>query len=131
MAHEQVRTSTWVRAASDVIGDLADLFQKEMRLARAELSQKVSAKLQAGIWMGLAAVLGLVALLLVVEAAVLGLASVGIALHWSCLIVAAAMAAIAGIAFAKGRSDAREELLPQRTIAQIQQDIATTREQLT
>ena len=95
---------------SSVVGDLADLFQKEMRLARAELSAKIATKLQAGVWMSAAGVLGLVAALLVVQAAVFGIASHGIALHWASLIVAGAVALLAALFFFKGRSDAKEEL---------------------
>jgi hypothetical protein len=118
------------RAFSDVIGDLADLFQKEVRLARAELSEKLSVKLRAGVWLSVAGVLAVVTALLVVQAAVFAIASYGIALHWSCLIVAAVLAAVGGAAFAKGRSDAAEELTPTRTLHQVKQDIATAKEQL-
>jgi hypothetical protein len=131
MTHEPLRDSTLTRTVSDVVADLADLFQKEMRLAKAEISQKISTKIQAGVWMAVAGMLGLIAGLLVVQAAVFFVASFGIAMHWSCLIVAAVLAAGAAIAFFRGRADAREELVPSRTINQIKQDIATTKEQLT
>jgi hypothetical protein len=110
---------------------LADLFQKEVRLARAELAEKLSLKIKAGVWMSAAAALGLVVLLVLVQAAIFGIASgFDIALHWSCLIVAALLAAIAAGAFAKGQADAKEELSPTRTIYQVKQDIATAKEQL-
>jgi hypothetical protein len=85
----------------------------------------------AGVWMSAAAGLGIAAVLLILQAAVFGIASFGIAMHWSCLIVAAVLAVAAGAAYAKGRSDAREELTPTRTIQNVQQDIATAKEQLT
>jgi hypothetical protein len=47
MAYEQLRSSVGARALGDVLGDVTDLFEKEMRLARAELSANLSAKLQA------------------------------------------------------------------------------------
>jgi hypothetical protein len=131
MTHEPLRNSTLTRTASDVIADLADLFQKEMRLAKAELSEKITTKIQAGVWMAAAGVLGLVAGLLLVQAAVFAIASFGIAMHWSCLIVAAVFAAGAAFAFLRGRADAREDMMPTRTINQIKQDIAKTKEQLT
>jgi hypothetical protein len=65
-----------------------------------------------------------------VQAVVFGITSYGIALHWSCLIVAGVLAAIAVLSFLKGRSDAKEELAPTRTINQVKQDIATAKEQL-
>lgn len=131
MTHDPLRNSTLTRTVSDVVTDLADLFQKELRLAKAELSAKLATKVQAGVWMAAAAVLGLVAALLVVQALVFAIASFGIPLHWSCLIVAAVLAAGAAFAFLRGRADAREELMPTRTLAQIKADIATTKEQLT
>jgi hypothetical protein len=88
-------------------------------------------KLRAGVWMSAAAGLGIAAALLLLQALVFGIASYGIALHWSCLIVAAVVAVAAGAAYAKGQVDAREELTPTRTIHNVQQDIATAKEQLT
>ena len=130
MALERIKDAALPHTVSDLVADLADLFQKEMRLARAELSDKITTKLQAGIWMSAAAVLALIAGLLVVQAVVFGITSYGIALHWSCLIVAGVLAAIAVMSFFKGRSDAKEELAPTRTINQVKQDIATAKEQL-
>jgi len=130
MAYEQLKSSTLTRSLSDVIADLSELFQKEMRLARAEMSAKISTKLQAGVWMGAAGLLGLIALLVLIEALVFGIASFGLALHWSCLIVAAVLGAGAAAAFFRGRANAQEELTPTRTINQITQDIATTKEKL-
>jgi len=131
MAYEQLKSSTLTRSLSDVISDLSDLFQKEMRLARAEMSAKISTKLKAGVWMGAAGLLGLIALLVLIEALVFGIASFGIALHWSCLIVAAVLGAGAAAAFFRGRANAQEELTPSRTINQVKQDIAVTKEKLT
>jgi hypothetical protein len=128
---DNLKNSALPRALSDVVADLADLFQKEIRLARAELSEKLSLKIQAGVWMAAAAALGIVTLLVFVQAAIFGIAwGFGIALHWSCLAVAGLLAVTAAAAFAKGRADAKEELSPTRTIYQVKQDIATAKEQL-
>jgi predicted anti-sigma-YlaC factor YlaD len=128
---DHLKNSPLPRALSDVVADLADLFQKEIRLARAELSEKLSLKIQAGVWMSAAAALGLVAVLVLVQAAIFGIASgFGIALHWSCLAVAALLTVIAAAAYAKGRANAKEQLSPTRTIYQVKQDIATVKEQL-
>jgi hypothetical protein len=128
---ETLKNSALPRALSEVVGDLADLFQKELRLARAELSEKLSLKLRGGVWISVAAALAMSATLLVIEGLVFAIASFGIALHWSCLIVAAVMAAAGGAAYAKGRTDVQEELVPVRTIHQVKQDIAAAKEQLT
>lgn len=117
---------------SKVVTDLADLMQKEMRLAQAELSEKLSISIRAGVWMSAAAVLAIMGGLLIVQAVVFGLATAtGIALHWSCLIVAAVLAGAAGAAFAKGRADVPHQLTPDRAINQVKQDLAVAKEQFT
>ena len=130
MVLDRIKDAALPQAFSNVVGDLVDLFQIEMRLARAELSEKIATKLQAGIWISVAGVLALIAGLLIVQAIVLGIASYGIALHWSCLIVAGVLAVIALMSFFKGRSGAKEELAPTRTINQVKKDIATAKEQM-
>ena len=130
MAYEHLKDSALPRALSDVVGDLADLFQKEMRLARAELSSKLSLKVRGGIWMACAGAFALVTALLVVEAIVFAIVSFGIAPHWACLIVAAAFAVAGGIAYAAGRSAIDAELTPNRTIHQVKRDVTTVREQI-
>ena len=124
--------SSLPNAFSKVVTDLADLMQKEMQLARAELSEKLSISIRAGVWMSAAAVLAITSGFLIVQASVLGLsAATGVALHWSCLIVAAVLAAAAGAGFSKGRADVPEQLTPDRAINQVKQDIAVAKEQFT
>jgi hypothetical protein len=131
MGHERLKDAALPHAVSDVVSDLADLFQKEIRLARAELTDKLTTKLTAGVWMSAAGVLAVIASFLVLQAAVFAIASYDIAMHWSCLIVAGIVVAIAIGLYLKGRSDAREEMAPRRTINQIKQDISIAKEQLT
>jgi hypothetical protein len=129
---EQYSYSSLPNAFSKVITDLADLMQKEMRLARAELSEKLSISIRAGVWMSVAAALAVVTALLIVQACVLGLAAAtGLALHWSSLIVAAVLGAAAGAAFAKGNADIPDQFTPDRAINQVKQDIAAAKEQFT
>jgi hypothetical protein len=126
------QSSSLPNAFSKVVTDLADLMQKEMQLARAELSEKLSISIRAGVWMSAAAVLAITSVFLIVQASVLGLsAATGVALHWSCLIVAAVLAAAAGAGFSKGRADVPEQLTPDRAINQVKQDIAVAKEQFT
>ena len=129
---EQLKYTSLPAAFSDVVTDLANLIQKEIGLARAELSEKLSITIRAGVWMSVAAIFAIVAALLVVQACVLGLsAATGIALHWSSLIVAAVLAAAGGAAFAKGKADVPEQLAPDRALNQVKQDIAVAKEQFT
>jgi hypothetical protein len=126
MAHEQLKQSSLNHSLSDLIGDIADLVQKEFRLAKAEISAKLSIKIQGIAWLAAAAVMGLIAAVLVVQALVFGIASLGVAMHWSCLIVAAGFAAAGALAFYKGRADANEDLMPTRTLQHITRDMTTT-----
>jgi hypothetical protein len=72
-----------------------------------------------------------VALLLVAQALVFGIASYDVPIHWSCLIVAGGTTVVAVLAYLVGRADVRVELMPRRTIHQIQQDVTLSKEQLT
>ena len=131
MAYERLRNSGLTQALSDLFGDLGDLVQKEIQLAKAEITDKITSRLRASVWMVAAGFFGFIAALLVVEAAVFALASLGLELHWACLLVAAVLAAPGAAAFYHGRSVAESELLPTRTVRQITQDIKTAKEQLT
>jgi uncharacterized membrane protein YgcG len=116
-------------ALSTVVSDLADLMQKEVRLAKAEITDNLSLGIRAGIWMAAAALIAIVAFLLLVEACVLGLsAATGLALHWSSVIVAVVLSLGAAGTYAKARADG-PELTPDRTIHQVKQDIAVAKEQ--
>jgi len=130
MAYEQLKQSGFASSLSATLADLSDLFQKELRLARAEMTEKLSVKVRAGVWMMVAGLFGLIAFFLLVQAAVFGIASFGIALHWACLIVAGVIGAAAAVTYYRGRADAQENLAPTRTITQIKRDIAVTKEQL-
>jgi hypothetical protein len=131
MALDRLKNSQFPTLLSDVAGDIADLVQKELRLAKAEVTRNIASKINAGVWFAVAGVLGLVVFILALQALVFGIASRGIALHWSCLIVAAACAVIAGAAFVVGRQKARSDLAPTRAIHQIGQDLRVAKEQLT
>jgi uncharacterized membrane protein YgcG len=131
MALDHLQNSGLTRGLTDLLADLAELVQKELQLAKTEIAEKITARLRASAWIVAAGVLGMVAALLIVEAAVFAIASFGLALYWSCLVVAAILAAGAAAAFYHGRSLTEEELLPSRTARQITQDIKTAKEQLT
>jgi hypothetical protein len=120
-----LRSSGLVEALTDLLADLADLLRKELQLAKSEITEKILSRLRASGWMIVAGVLGMIAALLLVEAAVFGIASFGIALHWSCLIISAVLTAGGAAAFFQGRAAAEGELLPTRTAKQISRDIQT------
>jgi uncharacterized membrane protein YqjE len=128
--NERLKNSVMVSALSDVAEDLADLLQKEVRLAKAEVTEKLATKLRAGLWLSITAALAISAALVVIEAAIFAIASYGISLHWSCLIVAAALAVASAGAYAISRADSRASVTPTRTLHQVHQDVAAAKEQL-
>ena len=127
--HETFADTALVREFRALMVDSSDLLQKEMRLARAELSERVALQVRAGIWFAIAGVLAFVILLLIVEAAVFGLASRGIDMHWSCLIVGGVLAVAAAIAYFAGRS-VRADIKLARTTRQINETVRTAKELL-
>ena len=131
MVGDRLRTSTTASTLGDVVGDLTDLVQKEMRLGQAELSANLSAKLEGGLWLAAAGALAGIAFLLIVQAAVFAVVSYGVPMHWSCLVAAGAVSLVAVLAYLVGRQDANVALMPRRTINQIQRDVILSKEQLT
>src|SRR6185295_3325580 len=104
---------------------LPDLFRKEIRLAQAEFSQKIKDGVKASAWMFVAGFLALVTFFILIEAAIFGIASLGVALHWSCLIVAALLGAAAAGSFLYGRSTMPNTLIPTRSVREVSEDIRT------
>lgn len=131
MALERLKSATLSHALTDVISDITDLAQKELRLAKAEVSEKISMKLGGGIWLGVSAILAFVAFFIMLQALIFLIASYGIPAHWACLMVAGAVAVAAAGAFFKGRTDAQADLVPARTFQQVKRDIATVKEHWT
>ena len=125
------RDQALVSALKDIAADFSDLAKKEVRLAKAEIAKAASNGLQAGIWMAAAGIIGFVAALVLIQALVFGVASLGLGLGWASLLVGLALAAVAGGLFFYGRSLASRAGTPERTLNQVQRDIAAVREQFT
>ena len=130
MARDRLRQPSLPEVLSEALGDFADLFRKELRLARTELSSNVSAKLRGGVWLGIAGLFGVLALALFLGALVAWVTTFDISLHIAFLMVAAGLALLAAFAYFAGRNEIQAELTPSRTISQVKQDIETTKEQL-
>lgn len=129
MAHETLRDSGLVRAATDLFADMSDLVQKEIRLARTEIVHKLSLNVRGGVFMAVAGVLGFLAVIFVLEGIVFAIASAGLAVYWACFIVAAGLLVIAAGVFISGRSQAEADLAP-RTTRQLGATLRTAKEQL-
>ena len=131
MARERLRQPSLPEVLSEVLGDFADLFRKELRLARAELSSNISAKLRGAVWLGVAGVFALLALASLLGALIAWITTFAISLHTAFLIVAAGVALLAAFAYLAARSAIQADFAPSRTINQVKRDIQTTKEHLT
>ncbi|MCZ8106234.1 MAG: phage holin family protein [Burkholderiales bacterium] len=114
-----------------LVDDVARLFRTEIQLAKAETSEKIAgyaaavAKIAAG-----AAVL-VAALVLLLQAAAVFLTAAGLAPQFSLLAVGVLAAIVGGLLLTSGQSQIRNTgLTPQRTVQQMQRDVATAKEQL-
>jgi len=130
MAHDTLQDTELARALRNLITDLSELVQKEVRLARAEVAYHLGLGLQAGIWFAAAALLALVTCLLIVEGVVLALARAGLAIHWACFLVAAIVAAMAALAVFSGRAVGAGKIARTRTARQLRETIKTAEEQI-
>ena len=122
------------RSIADIVGDLSGnvstLMRKEIQLARAETSEKVS---QAAVAVGsilAGGVLALAALIVLLQALVIALTNAGIPAGWSALIVGVMVAGIAYALIHKGTTDLKAgNLVPERTVDSLKQDAQTLKEQ--
>ena len=130
MADESLWETRLIRAVTDLGADLADLVQKELRLARSEIVQKMTLGLQAGAWFAIAAALGFFAVVLILEALVFGIAAAGIPLWGSCLLVAFLLCVLAAVAFYYARRQSSQDMTPVRSARQFTRAIGTVREQI-
>ena len=115
---------------SDLLNQLTALFRTEARLARVEMSEKLS---KAGAGLGMivfAAVLAIPAMVILLQAAVAALIENGLQPHWSALIVGGATLLIGIVlALAGFKSLNPRKLMPQKTIDQLQSDASMARRQ--
>lgn len=116
---------------SDLINQLTSLFRTEARLARAEMSEKLS---QAGVAVGLivtGAVLLIPALVILLQAAVSALVEQGLAPYWAALAIGGAVLIIGFILASIGFNALKPaKLVPNKTMEQLQQDAAVARGQV-
>jgi hypothetical protein len=122
------------RSLKELIGDLSgsisNLFRKEIQLARAETSEKITQSMVAIGAIAGGAILALAALLVLLQALVIALSELGIPPGWSSLIVGVIVAAIAYFMIHKGTNDLKaSSLAPSRTIDSLRRDAHMAKEQ--
>lgn len=115
---------------STLINDFTDLMRKEIALAKGEFAQNISEKVMGSVWMIVAGVVFLVAVLTAVAGVVFLIASFGLAMHWSAFIVAGALALVGLIMLFAGKSKMSGDTLPARSMTQVQEDVRVVKEQM-
>lgn len=120
--HEERKPLTSLFAA--VIDEVVTLFQSEIRLVRAELSEKFGRFANGGVMLAVGGVLAIGALFMLLQSVVGWLAVAGIPPHWGTLIVGVVLAAIGAFALMRGiRQVNPKNLVPNRTINDLKADI--------
>ena len=129
--HMAVRDSTqplaslFSRAASEV----TYLVQTELRLARTEISDKLSQVASGGVNVGVGAVLALAGLIILLLAIVRWLEVAGLPSEWGLLLVGGAVVLLGIVLLLRGtRSMKASNLIPQRTLDQLKADLSAAKE---
>ena len=127
---QQTDDRSFKELLADLTHSVTTLFRKEIELARAETSEKLS---QAGVAAGAIAaggVLALAALIVLLQALVIALAELGLAPALSALIVGGVVAIIAFALIYKGVNDLKaSNLAPTRTVEALRRDAHMVKEQ--
>ena len=114
---------------TDLISEVTQLFQAEIRLVRAEMNEKVSRVANSGALIGAGAVVMLPAVFILLLAIVRWLEVAGLPDQWGLLIVGVVVAALGTLLLMKGINNLKgSALVPQRTIEQVQADFSVARE---
>jgi hypothetical protein len=113
----------------DLVSEIANLFQAELRVARAELSEKLSCAARGSSSIAIGAALAIGALIILLLAVVRWLAVAGIPEQWGLLIVGVVVAG-AAVALMKQGADSMKgtALVPMRSIEQVRADVAVVKE---
>jgi uncharacterized membrane protein YqjE len=125
---------TGERSAGDIVQnvmrDVGEVVRGEVRLAKAEMSEKVSQAGKAAGMLGGAAVAGLMGLAALVTAAIVGLSMV-VALWVSALIVGVLLLVSAAAMYAAGRATLKAvSPVPERTVETLKDDVEWAKHQM-
>lgn len=116
---------------TDLISEVTQLFQAEIRLVRAEMNEKVSRVANSGALIGAGAVVMLPAVFILLLAIVRWLEVAGLPDQWGLLIVGVVVAALGTLLLMKGINNLKgSALVPQRSIEQVRADFSVAREQM-
>jgi len=117
---------------SDVIGQVTNLFRTEVRLAKAEMREKLEQSMRSAGFIVAGAVLLIGAIYLFLLWLVRVLVAIGVPEQWATLIVALVTAAAGYLVVRKGMADlSASNLAPTRSAGSIEKDVDVAKEAVT
>jgi len=115
---------------SDLTNSLTTLVRKEIQLARAETSEKITQSMIAVGAIAAGGILALSALIVLLQALVIAIAEMGVPPALASLIVGLVVAVIAYVLIYKGTNDLKAtNLAPARTMDSLRRDAQVVKEQ--
>src|SRR5438045_2810172 len=116
---------------TEIVSEVAYLVQTEIRLARAEIGEKISGAAIGGALLGAAAILLLVGLFVLMLGVVRWLAIAGLPEQWGFLLVGGVVVlAGVGLGIAGAKNLTGSALMPTRTVDQVRADFSIMQEQV-
>jgi hypothetical protein len=112
------------RLVADATRDLSGLVRDELDLAKSELRDDVKAGVRGSAMFGVAAFLGLLAVVLLSIAAAFGLTALGLHPAWAFLIVAGVFLVVAAVLVLVGIRQVKKVKAPERTIQTTKDSVA-------
>lgn len=107
----------------DVMRDVGEVVRGEVRLAKAELSEKAAKAGKAGGFLGVAALCGIMGFAALVTAGIAAMAMI-MAVWLAALIMSVLLVCVGAAAYAGGKAKLKDvSLVPQRTVQTIKDDI--------
>lgn len=114
---------------STLVDQVTTLAQQEARLARSEVGDAVARIAAGAMTIAIATALLIAGLVTLLEAAVLALQMYGVSPIWSVVIVGVAVIAVGAVMLASAVSAIKKtDVVPRRTVGQMQQDVAVAKE---
>ena len=116
---------------SDLVSQVTNLFHTEVRLVRAEFSEKLHQLIYAAAFLIGGAVLALAGVFMLLQSIVAWLVVAGLPVQWATLLVALVFGIGGYLVVNAGLSKLEPtKLAPERTMSQLQQDISVAKEQV-
>jgi uncharacterized membrane protein YqjE len=118
-----------VQLLTDVVNEITGLLQTELRLVRVEMNEKLAKLANGGVMIGVAAVLFVAGLGIAFLAIAEWLVVAGLTREWALTIVALVALAVGAIIATRGVANIKDtELVPERSLQRVREDIHTIKD---